>query len=152
MNTVSNQENYKSQYSYTQKINQNRPAPPLLKNLVMAFLIGGIICVIGQAILNLYIYLGFSPTEAANPTVATVIFLAALATGLGVYKKLGRFAGAGSFIPVTGFANAVTSAAMEFKKEGLIQGIGSKMFILAGSVIVYGVVTAFVIGIISVII
>ena len=137
---------------YQKKVNKHRPFPPLLKNVVIAFLVGGAISLIGQGILNFYIFIGFSPDEAADPTIATVIFLAALATGLGFYKKLGKFAGAGSFIPVTGFANAVTSAAMEFKKEGLIQGIGSKMFILAGSVIVYGVVTAFVIGIISAII
>ena len=140
------------QQEYLKKVRSYKPIPPLLKNVILAFLIGGAISLIGQAILNFYIYLGFTPTDAADPTVATVIFLAALATGLGLYKKLGRLAGAGSFIPVTGFANAVTSAAMEFKKEGFIQGIGSKMFILAGSVIVYGVVTAFIIGIISVII
>lgn len=137
---------------YTSMVQRHRPNPPLLKNVILAFLVGGTICLIGQGILNLYIYLGFSATEANDPTVATVIFLASLATGTGVYKKLGRFGGAGAFIPVTGFANAVTSAAMEFKKEGLIQGIGSKMFILAGSVIVYGVVTAFIIGLISAII
>ena len=138
--------------AYSRLVQKHRPMPPILKNVVLAFLVGGTICLIGQAILNFYIYLGFSPTDALNPTVATVIFLAALATGTGVYKKLGQFGGAGAFVPVTGFANAVTSAAMEFKKEGFIQGIGSKMFILAGSVIVYGVATAFVIGIISAII
>ena len=137
------------EYEYIQKVKKHRPFPPLLKNVVIAFLVGGAISLLGQVILNFYIYIGFSPEEAVDPTVATVIFLAALTTGMGYYKKLGQFAGAGSFIPVTGFANAVTSAAMEFKKEGFIQGIGSKMFILAGSVIVYGVVTAFVIGIIS---
>ncbi len=141
-----------NQKDYNMLVQRRRPNPPILKNVILAFLVGGTICLIGQGILNGYIYIGFSPADAQNPTVATVIFLAALATGTGVYKRLGQFGGAGAFIPVTGFANAVTSAAMEFKKEGYIQGIGSKMFILAGSVIVYGVVTAFVIGLISAII
>jgi len=90
-----------------------------------------------------------NPEDAANSTVAAVILLASLLTGLGLFDRLARFAGAGLAVPVTGFANSVTSAALEFKKEGLVLGIGSRMFSLAGTVILFGVITAFVVGLIS---
>ncbi|HHX87857.1 MAG TPA: stage V sporulation protein AC [Firmicutes bacterium] len=130
-------------------VRKSSPKRPLLKNLIFAFLSGGTICLIGQAIQNLYTGFGFSNQEATSATVSTVIFAGSLLTGLGVFDKIARFAGAGSAIPVTGFANSLTSAALEFKKEGLVAGLSSKMFILAGSVIVFGVVTAFVVGIIK---
>ena len=104
---------------------------------------------LGQFILNTYIALGVPTEEAGNPTVATVIFIAALLTGFGVFDNLARHAGAGLAVPVTGFANSVTAMAIEFRREGLVLGTGSKMFALAGPIIVFGVVTAFVIGIIS---
>lgn len=135
--------------NYPQFVSQNHPKPPLLKNIISAFIIGGLICVLGQGLYNMYIYLGFSVENATDPAIATVIFLSALATGLGYYDKLAKIAGAGTAIPVTGFANSITSAALEFKREGFVMGVASKMFILAGSVIVYGVVIAFIIGIIS---
>jgi len=125
------------------------PKRPVLKNSIIAFLSGGTICLIGQVIQNLYIGFGYSSQEAVNATVSTVILAGSLLTGLGVFDKIARFAGAGSAIPVTGFANSLTSAALEFKKEGLVAGLSSKMFIMAGSVIVFGVVTAFVVGIIK---
>lgn len=126
-----------------------QPKPPLLKNIIYAFLFGGGICTIGQAILNLFVALGVPENQAGNPTVATVIFIAAVMTGLGVFDDIARVAGAGIAVPVTGFANSVTSMAVEFRREGLVLGTGSKMFALAGSVIVFGVVTAFFIGLIS---
>lgn len=126
-----------------------QPKPPLAKNVFYAFVIGGLICVLGQLIKNAFIRFGFEPEQAGNPTVATIIFLGSLATGLGVFDNLARLAGAGTAVPVTGFANAVTAAAMEFRREGLVLGVGGKMFSLAGSVIVFGVVTAFVVGLIS---
>lgn len=126
-----------------------QPKPPLLKNIIYAFLFGGGICTIGQAILNLFVTLGVPENQAGNPTVATVIFIAAVMTGLGVFDDIARVAGAGIAVPVTGFANSVTSMAVEFRREGLVLGTGSKMFALAGSVIVFGVVTAFFIGLIS---
>jgi stage V sporulation protein AC len=137
---------------YKRMVKRVMPRPPLLKNSIIAFLTGGTICLIGQLIQTGYEAAGFTTEEAANPTVATMIFLAALLTGLGLFDRLARFAGAGLAIPVTGFANSVTAAALEFKREGLVTGVGSKMFILAGSVIVFGVVTAFVVGLISAII
>lgn len=134
---------------YRELAGKEKTAPPLLRNTVTAFISGGAICVLGQAIQNLYIALGFKPEEAANPTVATVIFLAALLTGLGVFDHLAHLTGAGTAIPVTGFANSLTAAALEFKKEGLVLGVGSRMFSLAGSVILFGVITAFIVGLIS---
>ncbi len=125
------------------------PKPPVVLNSLLAFISGGTICLIGQVIQNLYFQFGFSTQEAASATVSTVIFAASLLTGLGVFDKIARFAGAGTAVPVTGFANSLTAAALEFKKEGLVTGLSSKMFMLAGSVIVFGVVTAFVAGIIK---
>ena len=121
---------------------------PVLRNVIVAYLVGGLICVLGQAISKFYISIGFKPQDAGNPTVATLILLSAILTGLGVYDLLGQFAGAGSAVPVTGFANSVVSSALEFKREGLVLGVGAKMFSLAGPVIVYGSVTAFFVGVI----
>ncbi|MGD9678062.1 MAG: stage V sporulation protein AC [Vulcanibacillus sp.] len=127
-----------------------RPKPPIIFNCIKAFLIGGFICVIGQLIQNVYInYFGFSNEQAGSPTVATLIFIAIVLTGLGVYDKIGQFAGAGTAVPVTGFANSIASAAIEHRSEGLVLGVGGNMFKLAGSVIVFGTVSAFVIGIIK---
>jgi len=137
---------------YQQMVEQKKPRPPLGKNLLLAFLSGGFLALVGQLIINFFTGLGFTPSEAADPMVAIFIFLGALATGLGVFDKISHYTGAGTAIPVTGFANSITSAALEFKKEGLVTGVGSKMFVLAGSVIVFGVVTALIIGVISAII
>jgi len=126
-----------------------RPKPPLIKNIVNAFLSGGLICVLGQGILNIFIALGVPKEQAGNPTVATIILIGAILTGLGVFDNIAQIAGAGIAVPVTGFANSVTSMAIEFRREGLVLGTGSKMFALAGSIIVFGVVTAFIVGIIS---
>lgn len=127
---------------------RQRTKIPVLRNVIVAYIVGGLICVIGQGITQIYIGMGLKPEEAGSPTVATMIFIAAILTGLGVYDVLGQFAGAGSQVPVTGFANAVVSAGMEYKREGFILGTGAKMFSLAGPVIVYGTVTAFIIGLI----
>ena len=134
---------------YRQMAKKARPAPPLLRNALIAFVSGGLICLLGQVIQNIYIAFGFSPEEASNPTVVTVIFLASLLTGLGLFDRLAGITGAGTAVPVTGFANSLTAAALEFKKEGLVLGMGSKIFSLAGSVLLFGVVTAFVVGLIS---
>jgi len=134
---------------YKRMVTQALPKPVLWRNSVTAFLSGGATCLLGQFIQNLFLAAGFSSVDAANPTVATMIFLASLLTGLGLYDRIARWTGAGTAIPVTGFANSMTAAAMEFKKEGLVLGVGAKMFTLAGSVIIFGVVTAFVVGLIS---
>jgi stage V sporulation protein AC len=126
-----------------------QPERPVFWNCVRAFLIGGTICTIGQAVKMFFItYFHFNEQTAGNPTVAVMIFLAVLATGLGVYDHLGQWAGAGSAVPVTGFANAMASAAIEHRSEGYVLGVGTNMFKLAGPVIVYGVVAAFVVGLV----
>ena len=131
---------------------QISPKTPLALNLLKAFLVGGIICTIGQAVTYFYIiFFDFTEQSAGNPTVATMIFFAMLLTGFGLYRKLGQFAGAGSAVPVTGFGNAVISAAIEHKSEGLVLGVGSNMFKLAGSVILFGVVSAFFVALVKLI-
>ncbi len=128
---------------------QKQKRPNLLRNTALAFISGGVLCVMGQLVYDFFVGLGFTVQEAANPTIAVFILLGSLATGLGVYDNIAHYTGAGTGVPVTGFANSITAAAMEFRKEGLVTGVGSKMFMLAGSVIVFGVVTAFIIGLIS---
>ncbi|WP_066071236.1 stage V sporulation protein AC [Neobacillus soli] len=123
---------------------------PVLKNCLKAFLVGGLICVIGQAISYFYLYFfNFTEQNVGNPTVATMVFLSMLLTGFGLYDRLGQFAGAGSAVPVTGFGNAVISAAIEHRTEGFVLGVGGNMFKLAGSVILFGVFSAFVVALIK---
>lgn len=137
------------QKRYTEMVRDLVPRPPYLKNAVLAYLFGGLVSIIGQFFTDFYrLVLNISDKEAGNPAVATMIFIGAVLTGLGVFDKIARYAGAGLAVPVTGFANSVVSAALEFKREGLVFGIGSKMFVLAGSVITYGVVTAFFVGLV----
>lgn len=123
---------------------------PVLKNCLKAFLVGGFICMIGQLVTLLLIsYFQFTEQTAGNPTVAVMVFFSMLLTGFGLYQKLGQFAGAGSAVPVTGFGNAVVSAAIEHRSEGLVLGVGGNIFKLAGSVIVFGVISAFFIALIK---
>ena len=121
----------------------------LLSRMLRAFISGGLICCFGELLINVFSdAFGLAQDMASNAAVATVIFLGALLTGLGVFDKIASFAGAGLAVPVTGFANSMVSSALEYKREGLIYGIGSHLFSLAGSVILYGVVTAFVVGLV----
>lgn len=123
---------------------------PVVKNALKAFLIGGTICTIGQGISMFYIYFfDFTEQTAGNPTVATLVIITMFLTGFGLYDPLGQFAGAGTAVPVTGFANAVISSAIEHRTEGFILGVGTNMLKLAGPVIVYGVFTSFIIGILK---
>ncbi len=137
---------------YQQLEQQITPPTPYAKNVLKAFLVGGIICTIGQAITYFFIiFFDFTDKTAGNATVATMVFISMLLTGFGLYRKLGQFAGAGSAVPVTGFGNAVISAAIEYKSEGFVLGVGSNMFKLAGSVILFGVGSAFFIALIKLI-
>ncbi|MDR6224049.1 stage V sporulation protein AC [Desmospora profundinema] len=141
------------QQEYQGFANEREPDRPILKNCVRAFFIGGAICLFGQVISAFYMhFFDFNERTAGDPTVATLIFLAVLFTGLGVYDQLAQWAGAGTAIPVTGFANSISSAAIEHRTEGYVLGVGGNMFKLAGSVIVFGVFAAFVIAIVKVII
>jgi stage V sporulation protein AC len=134
------------QQKYQNKFDQLKPKTPLVKNIIWAFVVGGLICMLGQFIMNYFVSLGFTKKEAGGPTSIILIFLSALFTGLGIYDELGRRAGAGSIVPITGFANSIVAPAMEFKREGYVFGIGAKMFIIAGPVLVYGISTAVIIG------
>lgn len=124
------------------------PNSKLYITLPKAFLIGGAICCIGQALINLYKLLGMNETNSAAVTSITLVFLSALLTGLGAYDKIAKHGGAGTLVPITGFANAVVSPALEFKTEGFILGTAAKMFIIAGPVIVYGITVSVLYGII----
>ena len=124
---------------------------PLGKDLLNSFLIGGFICVVGQLILNGYTALELSEQDAAAATSVSLGFLSAVLTGLSLYDDLAKIAGAGTLVPITGFANAVVSPAIEFKAEGFITGMAAKMFIIAGPVIVYGTVASVLYGVILVI-
>lgn len=134
---------------YAILVKEQQPKPKYLKNTLMAFLFGGTIGLLGQMLLRFYMKLfSFSAKEAATPMTITMIFMASLLTALGVFDKIAAKAGAGTFIPITGFANSMTSAAMESRSEGLVLGIGANMFKLGGTVITFGIVSAFVMGVI----
>jgi stage V sporulation protein AC len=125
-----------------------QPRPKIIKNCIMAFLVGGSICVIGQVITNIFKNLNYSNEDISAITSVIMVFLGALLTGLGIYNKIANFAGAGTVVPITGFANAVVAPAIEFKKEGFIFGVAAKMFTIAGPVLVYGIGTSVIIGIV----
>ena len=135
---------YKKMIERTDKSNNK------IKNIIFAFLGGGSIALIGQGIYDLFFYLGKLDSKTSlTLMLVTIIFVTALLTGIGVFDKIAQYFGAGSFIPISGFSNALTSAALESKSEGLIYGIGSNMFKLAGSVITYGIVSAYILGILK---
>ncbi|MDF2946944.1 MAG: spoVAC [Bacillales bacterium] len=136
-------------HNYKDKVKDFHPNPHIFKNCIKAFVVGGLICAFGQVLTNFYLAnFNFTEETVGNPTVATLILISAILTGLGYYDIIGQFAGAGSAVPVTGFANSMASAALEYKSEGIVLGIATNMFKLAGSVIVFGVVSAYVVGII----
>ncbi|MGE6755325.1 stage V sporulation protein AC [Rossellomorea sp. NPDC071047] len=138
------------QKKYEQLEKQYETKRPLLKNVLKAFFVGGFFCLVGQAITYIFIYFfNFTEQTAGNPTVATMVFISMLLTGFGVYDHIGQFAGAGSAVPVTGFGNSVISAAIEHKTEGYVLGVGGNIFKLAGSVIVFGVFSAFIVALIK---
>lgn len=134
--------------SYEEYVKQVTPTKSLPLNMLKAFIVGGIICCIGQFILNLLTSYGMSKDDAASWTSLSLVALAVILTGFGLYSKLGEFAGAGSLVPITGFANSVASSAIEFKKEGQVFGIGCKIFTIAGPVILYGIFSSWILGII----
>ena len=128
---------------------KHSPSRSTFKNCVSAFVVGGLICLIGQAIQRAFMsWFDMTVKEAGNPTVAVLIIISVILTSFGVYDKIAQWAGAGTAVPVTGFANSMCSAALEHKAEGYVLGVGANMFKLAGSVIVFGTVAAFVVGIV----
>ena len=124
---------------YARLVEDMSPKSPSWKNCLCAFLIGGLICALGQGIMNGYLSLGLDKEAAGTAMSMTLVAISALLTGLSVYDDIAKHAGAGTLVPITGFANAVSSAAVEFQTEGFILGVGAKMFTIAGPVIVYGV-------------
>lgn len=137
-----------SDKEYGELAKKRSPNSKLYKTLPCAFLVGGLICTLGEALLNLYGYLGLDKDNAGALTSITLVFLSILFTGLKLYDRIAQHAGAGTLVPITGFANAVASPALEFKSEGFVLGLGAKMFIIAGPVIVYGISASIVYGII----
>jgi len=133
---------------YSEMVKAASPGSAVFMNSVKAFFVGGTICVIGQIIHNILVSTGLARDDAGMVTGGILIVLAILLTALGLYGKLGKFAGAGSIVPITGFANAIAAPAIEHKKEGLVVGVGAKMFLIAGPVIVYGTLTSVVVGLI----
>lgn len=123
------------------------PKPKIIKNCIMAFLVGGTICEVGQVITYVLRDLEYSKEDISSITTVIMVFLGALLTAVGVYNKIANFGGAGTVVPITGFANAVVAPAIEFKKEGFIFGVAAKMFTIAGPVLVYGIGTSVIIGI-----
>ncbi len=133
---------------YGKLIKDMSPKSPIIKDCFHAFWIGGLICTIGQLILNGYTALGLDKTDAGTATSMTLVALSALLTGLSLYDNIAKHAGAGTLVPITGFANAVAAPAVEFKTEGFVLGVAAKMFTIAGPVIVYGVSASVVYGLI----
>ncbi|HRW13049.1 MAG TPA: stage V sporulation protein AC [Syntrophomonas sp.] len=134
---------------YQNLVNQVKPKPPLLKNFLWAFGVGGFICVIAQMLLNYLLFRGMSETDAGSSVAVVMVFLGALLTGIGVYDKIGEKAGAGSIVPITGFANVIVASAMEFKREGYIFGVGARIFSIAGPTLLFGFTASVLIGLIS---
>ena len=132
---------------YEKYVEKKSPKSRMARNVFRAFIVGGLICVIGQLFLNLLKSKGIENDTASSLTTFIMIFLGAFFTGINVYDELGRFAGAGSIIPVTGFANSIVSPAMEYKSEGYVLGVGAKMFLIAGPVLVYGISASVIAGI-----
>ena len=135
---------------YQQYVKQKAPKSPLLKDTVLAFVVGGAICVVGQLILNGWTAAGLEEKTAGTATSRTLVFLSALLTGLNLYNKLARFGGAGTLVPITGFANAVVSPAIDFRSEGFVTGMAAKMFLIAGPVIVFGTLASVIYGVVLV--
>ncbi len=133
---------------YTQYVNAKSKPSPLARDMLWAFFVGGLICTIGQGLLNLYQNAGLGKDAAGGAVSMTLIFASALLTGLGLFDKLAKRAGAGTLVPITGFANAMVSPALEFKSEGMITGTGAKLFTVAGPVLVFGISASILYGLI----
>lgn len=137
---------------YDSLVQEVKPKRPLLQDCIWAFVVGGLICMFAQIIQNYLVLSGLTLPNASSTTAVIMIFLAALATGLGIYDELGKRAGAGSIVPITGFANAIVASAMEYKREGYVFGVGARIFSVAGPTLVFGFVIAMLIGLIKVLI
>ena len=136
-----------SQKSYQEYVDQKSPNSPIFKNCFNAFWVGGLICSIGQIIMDICKYKGLDTQLSGTVVSIILIGISALLTGLNIFNKIGKFAGAGSLVPITGFANSIVSPAIEYKSEGYVMGVGGKMFTVAGPVLVFGISTSIIVGI-----
>ena len=134
--------------TYQSYVDKKSPNSPIIKNCIMAFLVGGLICSIGQVIFSYCKFKGLDETSAGTVVSIILIGLSAFLTGLNVFNKIGKIAGAGSLVPITGFANSIVAPAMEYKSEGYVMGVGAKMFTIAGPVLVYGISTSIIVGLV----
>lgn len=134
---------------YQKMVNRVKPKPPFVQNCLWAFGVGGFICMFAQFILNYLLSLGMNKVDAGSAVAVIMVFLGALLTGLGVYDKIGQKAGAGSIVPITGFANVIVASAMEFKREGYIFGVGARIFSIAGPTLLFGFTASVLIGLIA---
>lgn len=134
--------------TYQEYVNKKSPNSPILKNCFNVFWVGGLICTIGQIIMNICKERGFDQTTSGTVVSIILIAISAFLTGLNIFNKIGKFAGAGSLVPITGFANSIVSPAMEYKSEGYVMGVGGKMFTVAGPVLVFGISTSIAVGLI----
>ncbi|MBD5162252.1 MAG: stage V sporulation protein AC [Oscillibacter sp.] len=137
-----------SKQEYQKFVQDRAKSSPIVKNCALAFVIGGGICVLGQAVMDGWMAVGLEKTDAGTATSICLVLLSVLLTGMNLYNKLGRYGGAGTLVPITGFANAVASPAIDFKSEGLVTGMAAKMFNVAGPVIVFGVTASVIYGVI----
>lgn len=135
-----------TQQQYSDYVNKKAKNSPIGKDLFHAFWVGGVICMIGRAFTDIFIHLHFDEQLAGTISTVILVFLGALLTALDIYPKLGKYAGAGSIVPITGFSNSIVAPAIEFKSEGYVIGIGANMFKVAGPVLVYGITTSVAIG------
>ena len=135
--------------AYSEMVDRLTPKTPKVKGFLRAFWVGGLICALGQAIGALGGALGLSYQQLPMFSASVLVFLGTTLTGVGVYDKIGKYAGAGSIVPITGFSNSVISPAMEFRREGLVMGVGAKLFTLAGPVLVYGICSSIIVGLIA---
>ena len=135
---------------YQEYVNRKSPNSPILKNCFNSFWTGGLICTIGQIIMEICKFNGLDQTASGTIVSISLIFLSAFLTAINIFNRIGKFAGAGSLVPITGFANSIVSPAIEYKSEGYVMGVGAKMFTVAGPVLVYGISTSVIVGIIAV--
>lgn len=135
--------------AYRKEVKRRAPKSPAVLQCLKAFLVGGLICVLGQGIHDLAVLLSLSDADASTVSSVTLILLTALLTGIGVFDRIAAFAGAGTVVPITGFANSIVAPAMEYRPEGLVLGVGAKLFTIAGPVLVYGIMSSVIVGLIS---
>lgn len=142
-------EQIQTQKQYSDYVDKKSPNSPIVKNCFNAFWVGGLICTLGQIIVDYCMYRGMDNTSASTVASIALIAISAILTGLNVFNRIGKFAGAGSLVPITGFANSIVSPAIEYKSEGYVMGVGGKMFTVSGPVLVFGISTSVIIGIIA---